>query len=205
MVSILSRSFRFLNRFSTFERYMKKKQLYLLGIITLLLFPLPTFVGLWFFEGISWQSIFEFEKFTPVPVVYGLVFGISYAFLALLIMRARVFDTIPVTIETMVKNMRLTIVDCLFLSLCAGIGEEILFRSGVQFYLGPILTSLLFVSIHGYLSIVKWRQSLYGLTVLPFILLLSYGFDFFGLWFAVAAHAAYDFVLFLSMTADPNE
>jgi hypothetical protein len=40
---------------------------------------------------------------------------------------------------------------------------------------------------------------MYGLIVLPFILLLSMGFKTFGLWFAISAHFAYDVVLFIAM------
>lgn len=115
-------------------------------------------------------------------------------------MRAKVFKSLPVRVESMVRDMKLTFWDCVFLSICAGVGEELLFRSGVQFYLGPIITSVVFVAIHGYLNPFNWRMSLYGLIVLPFIFLISYGFMEFGLWFAIAAHFSYDLVLFLSMS-----
>jgi hypothetical protein len=40
---------------------------------------------------------------------------------------------------------------------------------------------------------------MYGLIVLPFIFIISFGFIQFGLWFAISAHFAYDAVLFLLM------
>jgi len=126
--------------------------------------------------------------------------GVLYAFIALLVMTAPVFDKLPVRVETMVRNMKLTVWDCVFLSICAGVGEELLFRSGMQFYLGPLITSVIFVAVHGYLNPFNWRMSIYGLVVLPFILLISYGFEEFGLWFAVGAHFSYDLVLFLTMS-----
>jgi len=49
---------------------------------------------------------------------------------------------------------------------------------------------------------MNWRFSLYGLIILPFIVLLSYGFEFFGLWFAIAAHFAYDAVLFTAIVME---
>ena len=58
------------------------------------------------------------------------------------------------------------------------------------------MTSILFVALHGYLNPWNWRFSIYGIIVLPFIFLISLGFEMFGLWFAVAAHFAYDAVLF---------
>ena len=68
--------------------------------------------------------------------------------------------------------MKITRTDALFISFCAGFGEEILFRTGMQHYLGILITSIFFVAIHGYLNPFNWRYSLYGLIVLPFILLL---------------------------------
>ena len=126
--------------------------------------------------------------------------GAMYAFVALGFMNSRVFNDMPTRIENIVKNMRLNFWDCVFLSICAGVGEELLFRSGVQFYIGPLITSIIFVAIHGYLNPFNWRMSLYGLIVLPFILLISYGLEEFGLWFCIGAHFMYDLVLFLIMT-----
>lgn len=120
-------------------------------------------------------------------------------------MESDIFDRSGINVEKIVRSMNLNLWDCIFISLCAGIGEELLFRSGVQFYLGPIWTSIIFVAIHGYLNPRNWRVSIYGLIVLPFILVISYGFYEFGLWFSIAAHAAYDFVLFwiISNSTDP--
>ena len=97
--------------------------------------------------------------------------------------------------DEIIRSMNLTYLDALFISFCAGFGEEILFRVGIQQYLGVVITSVFFVAIHGYLNPFNWRFSMYGLIVLPFILLLSYGYGYFGLWFAISAHFSYDAVL----------
>ena len=170
-----------------------------MGLITLLLFPIPTFIVLNYFEEINPLELFQFENFSVFKIGIGLQLGIVYAFIALLIMRASVFEKLPSRIEHIVKRMNLRLIDCVFISFCAGFGEELLFRSGVQFYLGPLITAIFFVAIHGYLNPFNWRMSLYGLIVLPFILLISYGFTTFGLWFCIAAHFAYDLVLFIAM------
>lgn len=175
-----------------------------MGLVTLLIFPIPTFIVLPWLYGISINSIFQWENLTVFKVGIGIELGAIYAFLALLFMQAPVFETMPNRVEKIVKDMRLTIWDCVFLSLCAGIGEELLFRSGVQYYLGPLITAIFFVAIHGYLNPFNWKMSLYGLIVLPFILMISYGFITFGLWFAIAAHFAYDLVLFLVIRTDES-
>lgn len=118
----------------------------------------------------------------------------------MLFMWAPVFDKLPSRVEFMIKKLKLNFWDCLLISICAGVGEELLFRSGFQFYLGPIITTVLFVAIHGYLNPWNWRMSLYGLIVLPFIFIISYGYYEFGLWFCIMAHTAYDFVLFRAVS-----
>ena len=171
-----------------------------MGLVTLLVFPIPTFVGLYFLEGTEPLEILDLKNFTFGQTAFGIVIGMLYAVIALAFMQASVFDKLPNRVEHIVANMNLNIWDCLFLSLCAGVGEELLFRSGVQFYLGPLITSVVFVAIHGYLNPFNWRMSLYGIIVLPFILILSYALEEFGLWFCIGAHFSYDFVLFYLMT-----
>jgi uncharacterized protein len=154
-------------------------------------------------EGISPLEILAIQDLTLLKFGLGIEFGVFYAFIALIFMRSRVFEGLPHRMEKLIKSMRLNFFDCMFLSLCAGIGEEFLFRSGVQFYLGPLLTSFLFVALHGYFSFRNWKVSLYGLIVFPFILLISLGLSEFGIWFCIAAHFAYDLVLFLAITRSP--
>lgn len=193
----------FLN-FEQNYQILRKRSLYLLGLITLIVFPIPTFVVLYYFYNIQPFEILQFESFQIIPVGFGLQLGFIYGILALLLMKSRIFDDLPVNIEQVVKHMRLNFLDALLLSLCAGIGEELLFRSGVQFFLDPVTTSIIFIAIHGYLNPLNWRMSIYGLIILPFVLLISYGFEYFGLWFAIAAHFMYDFVLFRSISLDSS-
>lgn len=171
-----------------------------MGLITLLVFPIPTFLVFYFVEGIYPLEILELDKFSWFEIVIGLELGVAYAFFSLILLQFRVFDQMPNRVEKVVRDMKLTLFDCFFLSICAGFGEELLFRSGFQFYLGPIITSVFFVAIHGYLNPFNWRMSLYGLIVLPLILLISYGFTYYGLWFAISAHFSYDLVLFITIS-----
>ena len=182
---------------------MRKKVL-LFGWVTLLLFPLPGFL-LRYFTNTDWEHFFELEKFSIIPIGYGLEFGIAYGFLAIIVMQAPIFETIPDRIDKLIATMQLKPYHGFFLSLCAGVGEEFLFRSGIQPFLGWIITSIGFVALHGYLNPWNWRFSLYGLLILPFIFLLSLGYYEFGIWFCIAAHFAYDAVLFLAMIDDQKE
>lgn len=176
-----------------------KKLIYLLALITLIVFPIPTFLVLHYFEGISFYQILEFESFKLIPVSLGLIYGIAYALMSIKILQAPIFETVPLKVEETVRNMNLTILEGILISFCAGFGEELLFRAGVQHYLGIWITSFVFVAIHGYFSIRTPKNSLYGLVVFPFILILSYLYEEFGLWFAISAHFAYDAVLFTTI------
>lgn len=150
--------------------------------------------------SLSISQILEFEHFSVYPILLGYIVGALYAYFALIFMKMDFGVELPVNIEKMIRNLKLNFFDCLFMSFCAGFGEEILFRSGIQDYLGPIITSIIFVAIHGYLNPFNWRISIYGMIVLPFILILAYGLGEFGLWFCIAAHFAYDFILFRIMS-----
>jgi len=174
-------------------------------MITLIVFPIPGYLAVHFFKDVNWQEFIQIDNFKTIPVVYGLEFGIVFAFLAILLLKAPVFKTIPLPIDRLVKTLELNYFDAIFLSLCAGIGEELLFRAGIQPFFGVIFTSIFFVAIHGYFSLRKIKMSLYGLVVLPFILLISIGFEHFGLWFSIAAHFSYDLVLFVTMINEAEE
>lgn len=184
---------------------MSKRYIYLMGLITLLAFPLPSLLWMHFFEGMSFADFFQVENIKTVPILYGIEFGIVYAYLAIILLKAPIFDRIPLKFEHVIKSMKLNYFDGFFLSVCAGVGEELLFRSGMQYYAGIWITSLFFIAIHGYFSIKKPLMSLYGLVVLPFILLISIGFNHFGLWFSISAHFAYDIVLMYAIISDKSE
>lgn len=181
---------------------MSKRGIYILGFITLLVFPIPAYVYLYFAEDYSLLQFIRWDEIWKPETILGINLGIIYAFFALLFMGAPVFEKLPNRVENIVRNMRLNVWDAIFLSICAGVGEELLFRAGVQLLLGPWITSVLFVAIHGYLNPMNWRMSLYGLLVLPFILLISFGYETFGQWFSIGAHFSYDLVLFMTLVSE---
>lgn len=177
---------------------MSRKKIIFLASFTLIIFPLPVFIFFHYFESKNILDLLQLNTFGIVQIGYGLQFGFVYAFFANLLLKSTLFDKLPLKIDEIIKSMNLSYLDALYISFCAGFGEEILFRVGIQHYLGVILTSIFFVAIHGYLNPFNWRFSIYGLIVLPFILILSYGYEYFGLWFAIAAHFSYDAVLLIA-------
>ena len=171
----------------------------ILGLVTLLVFPIPGYFIAHYYHEALFTEFLQLERIELIPIAYGLQFGFVYAFIAYLFMKAPFFDQLPNRVDRIIDQLPLTYADGIFLSLCAGIGEELLFRAGIQPFLGPWVTSVVFVALHGYLNPWNWKFSMYGLIVLPFIVILSFGFIHFGLWFSIAAHFAYDAVLFVIM------
>lgn len=184
---------------------VEKKKIYLMGWVTLLVFPIPAFIALYFTHDFTLREFFDLDRFKFHHLITGGIIGIVYAYLANFAMETKLFKSVPLRVDQLVKSMNLTIGESIFLSICAGVGEELLFRVGVQTYIGPILGGILFVALHGYLNPFNWRQSLYGIIVLPLAFILGYAFEYVGLWFAIAIHFAYDLTLFLSFDKEETE
>lgn len=174
-----------------------KKLLYLFGLITLLIFPLPTiFIRPWL-DGTTSLHLFDLSKFNFSIITVGLLIGALFAFFSHYVMQSKLFKDVPLKVDELVKSLNLNYLEGIFFSICAGFGEEMLFRVGIQPYLGIWTTSILFIAIHGYISIKYPKNSMIGLLVLPLILTIAYGYEYYGLWFSVAIHFSYDAVLFM--------
>lgn len=172
---------------------MSKIRVYLMGLFTLLMAPAG-----WLLNGMKpIQEFLQVDRFNEtwflIGIEYGLLMGI---FMIILTNTAEAQKAFSQQFR-LIKAMNLNLFDMLFISCCAGFGEELLFRVGVQTYLHPILATLFFVAIHGYLLPNDWQVTKYGLLISLFILSLAYALDNVqGLWFGISAHAAYDFALF---------
>src|SRR5690606_9683485 len=116
-----------------------------MGLITLFIFPIPAFGVLYFFSDFTVVDFFDIERFQPSHLVIGTLIGIAYAYFANILLETKPFKSIPLRVDELVKSMHLTKLDAIFLAICAGVGEELLFRMGIQHYLGLTITSILFV------------------------------------------------------------
>lgn len=188
-----------------FKRFfMNKKTIYFLGLVTLILFPALALSVLWFFSSKNPIEVLEITNFLKSFSFIGFLFGTIYALISLWVFGRPYFEGEMYRQKKLILSLKLKFLDKLFLSFCAGFGEEILFRSGMQHYLGIILTSFIFVAIHGYLNPKRPRLALYGLFLMPFILLLGYGLEYYGVWFCIFAHMSYDLILFLALKEEPE-
>ncbi|MCC6599892.1 MAG: CPBP family intramembrane metalloprotease [Crocinitomicaceae bacterium] len=125
----------------------------------------------------------------------GIVAGGVFAMIAHWIVSMPFMQKVNAQYASLLGNFDMNWSEILFLSLCAGIGEEILFRGAIQPFLGIFLTSVVFVAIHGYINPQNWRLSVYGLYMTAVICVLGYFAERIGLLAAIIAHTLIDVYL----------
>jgi hypothetical protein len=159
---------------------------------------LGSFINYFFLEQ-EWAYFFGFTNYSTPLLILGACFGLFYAMALLLTNELCLIRDMPDRIERLVASLRLNFFEGFFLSICAGVGEELFFRAAVQPIIGPWWGALFFVAVHGYIVPWDWKKSIYGMVVFPLSLILSFGYQHFGLWFSIGVHLAYDWVLFESI------
>ncbi len=135
----------------------------------------------------------------PLPwywqVLIGAVYGIVSGFLANFIVGMSFMSPVRVKYESIFAGFELGLSEIWFISFCAGVGEELLFRGAIQPLIGIPITSIVFVAIHGYLNPKDWRISIYGIFMTGVIWVLGIGAEKIGLLSAIVAHMLIDVVL----------
>lgn len=127
----------------------------------------------------------------------GLASGGVFAAAGLGLIKIPAFKKIleEYTIIRQVQEMNLSVNEMVYVSLIAGISEEILFRGAIQPVIGIWWTSLLFIAIHGYIRLNSTTHVLYSLFTFALSLMLGALFMFTGLISAMAAHFIYDVIV----------
>jgi len=131
-------------------------------------------------------------------VLTGLVFGGISSGLAILLIQGKKFKHVRSFFETLMHELNPSFLNILFYSFCAGVGEEVLFRAGIQplRYFGIWPASVLFVVLHGYITPSNIRLSIYGIFLIIICSGFGYLFKFFGLVSCCTAHFVYDVAMF---------
>lgn len=175
-----------------------------LGLGTLLFFGLGGFYLIEEVQEHSFVAVLLKGMAVPVQLGIGIAYGLVTALLALWIISRDFFKKEKKFYHSVISQLDLNFAGIIFLSLCAGIGEETFFRAGMQPLLGLWLTSVIFVLLHGYLNLYNWRISIYGIAMVFFIAGIGYLFREIGLISAMAAHTVLDIVLFMKLV-DSNQ
>ena len=129
----------------------------------------------------------------------GLIVGLISGFFAAKISEMKFMEKVSKKYSQAFESINLNTSQVIFISICAGFGEEILFRGALQFFFGIVFTAILFVAIHGYLNPKDWRISLYGLYMTLVICTFGWLTEKFGLWTAIVAHSIVDLYLLKEM------
>jgi len=129
-------------------------------------------------------------------LLQGSIFGIATAVLAIGLIRTEWFKESRSFFQQFIADLNPSFPEIVFYSFCAGVGEELLFRGGIQPWLGVWLTAILFIALHGYLSISDLSTTVYGILMI----LVSAGFGYLmvhvGLFSSMTAHFWFDVVMF---------
>ena len=144
------------------------------------------------------QEVLSGGKHYYEQVITGLIFGGISALLAILLIRGKKFKNVRHFFETLMLDLNPSFFNILFYSFCAGVGEEVLFRAGIQPlpYIGIWPASVLFVLLHGYINPSNIRLSIYGFFLIIICSGFGYLFKFFGLTSSCVAHFVYDVAMF---------
>lgn len=173
-----------------------KRKFLWLGWVTLVGFSAVGVVLLYFIEDVPPLKVLQLDKVFTVATLYGAALGLLYGFFVNGISQTNLFKELMEGQRITIKNLQLSWLQMLFISFCAGFGEEVLFRAALQTWLGPWWATLIFIAVHGYFNPKSWKTMLPGILLFPFILWMAFGYQLYGLWFCVAAHTVYDLLMF---------
>lgn len=174
---------------------MNKRLFLRLVAASLLVFSLVAWIiSVKITEESLWSRILGYQPLWQ-QLLAGLILGLFWGFLARSFIDTEFFDPVTAKFREIFSPMGLTTQEIWFVSLCAGAGEELLFRGALQPWWGLWITSVVFVALHGYLSPFNPRLSLYGILMVIAIATLGYLADHLGLLGAMLAHTLIDVVL----------
>lgn len=180
---------------------MGSRKIITLGLFTIIVFPLAAFVINYFFSSESFWDIFISKQGILYELLIGLFLGVFEGLIAWQIIKLKILQPVRDKYQDVIGSLRMNIGTIIIISICAGVGEEILFRGILQSYFGIWITAVGFVAIHGYLNPLDWRISLYGAYMTLAIVVIGYLHQLYGLTSAMLAHTLIDIVLFIKLTS----
>jgi len=181
-----------------------KQILMQLALATLIVMPMLAVIIDHFSETVDLQWMLLSGINPLIQILIGLVGGVVIGHLAFFISTRSFMKPVMKKYSQLFGAFELNHSEMIYVSVCAGVGEEILFRGALQPLMGIILTSILFVAIHGYLNPKNWRISIYGFFMTIAIIGIGYMTIHIGLISAIIAHAMIDYYLILRMPRDAD-
>lgn len=173
-----------------------RHKLFYLSLLTLIGMSLVGVLIVVFLQGEAWQYIFLQGKPLFIQILTGIFYGSLSSLLAIALVNAKGFIGIKDFFTTLIAQINPTLAHIIFYSFCAGVGEEILFRGGIQPLVGIWPAAIIFVLLHGYINPANFSLSLYGLFLIVICAGFGYLYKLFGMFSAITAHFVYDVAIF---------
>lgn len=134
-------------------------------------------------------------------LIVGVLSGMAVALLAWQLINIPYLSATRDFFKQIITGLKMNTVQIVFVSLCAGIGEELLFRGAIQPVAGIWITSVIFVAVHGYLNPYNLKISLYGVFMTFSIVYIGYLTERFGILSSMVAHSIIDIYLLQKLSA----
>ena len=187
------------------------RQLLFLGLITLLGMGGLGLILLPYTSEMTWQILFEkssIHLYSSLALGGGI--GLGASIVSLFISRSFPTSDLERKLRQRLPLHAMSSLTIVFLSLCAGIGEELLFRGPLLFGLfeyismpaGILLNAIFFVGLHGYLNPKQDLPWVLRLWLIAFTSALALMTISLSLVSAITAHTIYDLVLLHAMRRD---
>ncbi len=168
--------------------------LWILGLGTLIIFPLLAW-PIFYFTETPLAEVFAIEQRQLYSIPTFLSAGIIFGLIMIWMTELPFFSEALSKYKNLLSHFKISRFQAVFLSVCAGVGEEIFFRGALQPLFGILITAIVFVAIHGYYSVKDMRVNIFALCLTGFIILLGWASKEISIWHAIAGHFSYDLVL----------
>jgi membrane protease YdiL (CAAX protease family) len=176
-----------------------------MGLLTLLV-PLVIVAILYYFNATSFMIPVVIGKTNVwIQVGAGVAGGFLLTGITWLMGKWKYLDDVNFDYTLRLGIFNFSLQEILFLSFCAGVGEEIVFRGMIQPWLGILITSFMFIALHGYMSYSSWPKVIFGLILFAVGTILGVLGEYLGLLAAIVAHIIYDIIAFQRIQAEYEE
>ena len=176
-----------------------------MGLLTLLV-PLVIVAILYYFNATTFMIPVVIGKANVwMQVGAGVAGGFLLNGITWLMGKWKYLDDVNFDYTLRLGIFNFSLQEILFLSFCAGVGEEIVFRGMIQPWLGILTTSFMFIALHGYMSYSSWPKVIFGLILFAVGTILGILGEYLGLLAAIVAHIIYDIVAFQRIQAEYEE
>ena len=176
-----------------------------MGLLTLLV-PLVIVAILYYFNATTFMIPVVIGKANVwIQVGAGVAGGFLLSGITWLMGKWKYLDDVNFDFTLRLGIFNFSLQEILFLSFCAGVGEEIVFRGMIQPWLGILTTSFMFIALHGYMSYSSWPKVIFGLILFAVGTILGILGEYLGLLAAIVAHIIYDVIAFQRIQAEYEE